>query len=154
MTRSLVGDRAATKMMHSFDLSVRVYGGLVCASIDDHWSNDVRFKVDGMQDYTRTVVQGTSPMLKNLSYPLATIRIATHPQAPWLKRTPFEGRKWRRNLIILEIVHFPALHYDVWERWCGTQQLWRLLATFCAAHEVQLSITMSPAAKKSGVHDG
>jgi hypothetical protein len=40
VTRSLDGDRAAMKMMHPFDLSVRVYGGLVWASRDDHWSNE------------------------------------------------------------------------------------------------------------------
>jgi hypothetical protein len=54
------------KMMHPFDLSVRVYGGLVCASRDDHWSKDSEIQAD-VSRITRTVVQGTSPMLKNLS---------------------------------------------------------------------------------------
>ena len=45
-TRSLFGDRAATKILHPFYLSAKVYSGLVWASRDDHWPNDVRLQAD------------------------------------------------------------------------------------------------------------
>jgi hypothetical protein len=66
--RSLEGDNAAMKIMHPLDLSVRVYGGFVRASRDDHFERKEREEKAGVQrEKKHTFVHGTSPTLKNLS---------------------------------------------------------------------------------------
>jgi hypothetical protein len=67
------GVSAPMKIMQPFDLSERVYGARVFAVIDCHYSIRIS-RQKQMQNVSRTVVQGTSPMLKNLSYPRMTIR--------------------------------------------------------------------------------